>query len=419
MASASAADTAQLRGFFARIGPNQAWLSDVSRQITDAIHAELPQLDADPEMRANTLASTENVLALLAEMMRTGQPAEEAGLPPAAVDYARQYVRNDLSLDALLRSFQVGHATFFRCWAALAHAELSDPAEVSVALELGAVWTFAFITGLSRDLVAQYTEERERWVRSAAALRAETVRSLLAGEPVDAHAAAQRLRYELARHHLGFVVWSDDGSAAGADVAELEHVAAELAATLGGGNALVVPVGPQLVAAWVGAAAPVADAVPAPASLEPAAAATALVALGRPATGVAGFAASHRQALEARRVAQLSRRRPGAMVRYRDVGLTALASIDPVLARAFVAEELGPLAEPSDEMRRLAATLRVYLEERASPRRAARRLGLHENTIKNRMRTVAELLGAPPEERIGELLVALRLTALDPEALSR
>lgn len=396
MASASAADTAQLRGFFARIGPNQAWLSDVSRQITDAIHAELPQLDADPEMRANTLASTENVLALLAEMMRTGQPAEEAGLPPAAVDYARQYVRNDLSLDALLRSFQVGHATFFRCWAALAHAELSDPAEVSVALELGAVWTFAFITGLSRDLVAQYTEERERWVRSAAALRAETVRSLLAGEPVDAHAAAQRLRYELARHHLGFVVWSDDGSAAGADVAELEHVAARLAATLGGGNALVVPVGPQLVAAWVGAAAPVADAVP-----------------------VAGFAASHRQALEARRVAQLSRRRPGAMVRYRDVGLTALASIDPVLARAFVAEELGPLAEPSDEMRRLAATLRVYLEERASPRRAARRLGLHENTIKNRIRTVAELLGAPPEERIGELLVALRLTALDPEALSR
>jgi len=202
-------------------------------------------------------------------------------------------------------------------------------------------------------------------------------------------------------------------------VAELEHVAARLAATLGGGNALVVPVGPQLVAAWVGAAAPVADAVPAPASLEAAAAATALVALGRPATGVAGFAASHRQALEARRVAQLSRRRPGAMVRYRDVGLTALASIDPVLARAFVAEELGPLAEPSDEMRRLAATLRVYLEERASPRRAARRLGLHENTIKNRIRTVAELLGAPPEERIGELLVALRLTALDPEALSR
>jgi DNA-binding PucR family transcriptional regulator len=107
------------------------------------------------------------------------------------------------------------------------------------------------------------------------------------------------------------------------------------------------------------------------------------------------------------------------VVRYRDVGLTALASIDPVLARAFVAEELGPLAEPSDEMRRLAATLRVYLEERASPRRAARRLGLHENTIKNRIRTVAELLGAPPEERIGELLVALRLTALDPEALSR
>jgi hypothetical protein len=101
-----------------------------------------------------------------------------------------------------------------------------------------------------------------------------------------------------------------------------------------------------------------------------------VVALGRPGTGVGGFAASHRQALEARRVAQLSRRRPGAVVRYRDVGLTALASIDPALARSFVEEELGPLAEPTDDMRRLTATLRVYLEERASPRRAARRLGL-------------------------------------------
>jgi hypothetical protein len=154
-------------------------------------------------------------------------------------------VRNDLSLDALLRSFQVGHATFFRCWAALAHDQLSDPAEVATALELGAVWTFSFITGLSRSLVTQYTEERERWVRSAAAVRAETVRSLLAGEPIDAHAAAQRLRYELARHHLGLVVWSDDSSAAGADLTELERVATGLAATLGGRSALVVPVGPS------------------------------------------------------------------------------------------------------------------------------------------------------------------------------
>jgi hypothetical protein len=40
------------------------WLPSVSRDITDAIHAELPDVDADPELRASTYASTESVLRL-------------------------------------------------------------------------------------------------------------------------------------------------------------------------------------------------------------------------------------------------------------------------------------------------------------------------------------------------------------------
>jgi DNA-binding PucR family transcriptional regulator len=82
------------------------------------------------------------------------------------------------------------------------------------------------------------------------------------------------------------------------------------------------------------------------------------------------------------------------------------------LARRFVASELGPLAEQDDDTQRLAATLRVYLEEHASPRRAAQRLGVHENTIKGRVRAINELLGYPAGERVGELLVALRLARL-------
>ena len=156
MASEVATDSAELSAFFVRLGPGQAWLRDVSHQITDAIHAELPELDAGPEMRVNTLASTESVLALLAQLLRTGQAASDVDLPPAAVDYARQFVRHGVSLDSLLRAFQVGHATFFRCWAALAHDKLSDPVEVTQAVELGAVWTFEYIQGLSRGLVVRY-----------------------------------------------------------------------------------------------------------------------------------------------------------------------------------------------------------------------------------------------------------------------
>jgi len=99
-------------------------------------------------------------------------------------------------------------------------------------------------------------------------------------------------------------------------------------------------------------------------------------------------------------------------MRYEDVSLTALASVDPELARDFVARELGPLAERDDDTARLAATLRVYLEEQASPRRTAQRLGVHENTVKNRVRSVREILGYAPEDRVAELLVALRLARL-------
>jgi DNA-binding PucR family transcriptional regulator len=63
-------------------------------------------------------------------------------------------------------------------------------------------------------------------------------------------------------------------------------------------------------------------------------------------------------------------------------------------------------------MLRLSATLRVYLEEQASPRRTAARLGVHENTVKARMRTVEELLAHPPTERPPEIRVALRLVRL-------
>jgi DNA-binding PucR family transcriptional regulator len=35
---------------------------------------------------------------------------------------------------------------------------------------------------------------------------------------------------------------------------------------------------------------------------------------------------------------------------------------------------------------------------------------VHENTITNRVRAITELMGRPPEDRVAELLVALRLT---------
>ena len=75
----------------------------------------------------------------------------------------------------------------------------------------------------------------------------------------------------------------------------------------------------------------------------------------------------------------------------------------------FVERALGELGRDDDLARRLAATVSVYLEENASRSRAAKRLGIHENTISYRVRQAEEILGHSLETRTLELRVALML----------
>src|SRR3954453_17335746 len=177
MAARTEADHDALRELFERFTTDPNWIATVSSEITDAIHAELAELDSDEDIRLATFAGTESVLRLMRDMVALGQPATEATPPPAAVEYVRDYVRRGVSIDTLLRSYHVGHAAFFRNWVERAHAELTDATEVARAVELGATWTFQYIQVLNREVVTLYAVERERWVRSATAMRTETIRS--------------------------------------------------------------------------------------------------------------------------------------------------------------------------------------------------------------------------------------------------
>ncbi|WP_241004450.1 helix-turn-helix domain-containing protein [Conexibacter sp. SYSU D00693] len=57
----------------------------------------------------------------------------------------------------------------------------------------------------------------------------------------------------------------------------------------------------------------------------------------------------------------------------------------------------------------MAETLRVYLEEGSSHAAAARRLGVHTNTISYRVQKAAGLLGRPVDSRRLETSAALML----------
>jgi DNA-binding PucR family transcriptional regulator len=399
----------EIRRAVEALGPDPRWLSQLASVITDAIHAEMPELNADDELRHGTYASTEGVLRTFVEMVLAGQAPEEAEMPPAAVEYAREFVRRGLPQDSLLRTYSIGHATFFRLWVEQLRQVLDDPVELTHAIEAGGSWSFAYIDTLSRGLIQRYADERDSWVRSAAALRLDVTEQLLGDGPIDLDQAEAELGYRLRRPHLAFVVWGAPDDERARDLGATERAAAEVAALHPSGQPLLVPFGSDLVAGWIGGPGLPDVATLEGARLDAARESNLRVAYGTPAEGVEGFRRSHRQARQARRVAQLHGAPRGSATLYDRVALTALASADLDHAREFAGAELGPLAGDDESTRRLAMTLMVYLEERSSPKRAAERLGVHENTIPNRVRAAQALLDRPIDERVPELLVALRL----------
>ncbi|HWC08073.1 MAG TPA: helix-turn-helix domain-containing protein, partial [Solirubrobacterales bacterium] len=367
-----------------------AELDEISAALADTIHENLDELDDD--MRSWTLQSTRANLGVMVTLMREGEDPRSVVAPPEALGYAKEYVVRGLDFVLLQRAYRTAQGVFSGMILARLRAATDDPDHLADAMAFFNTWIFAWIETVERQLTDVYMAEREQWVRGAAAVRAAEVRSILAGAPIDAAAVSQRLGYELDRFHVGYIVWSesveDRPGGAEALFGEMEQVAAAVAESLGARSALTVAQGRHL-ACWAGRREPqhLGD------LRVPRGAGKGLsVAAGTPGHGVAGFVLSHREALLARRVAHLRGDR-AARATYPEVALEALMVDDAEAAQRFSARELGPLAARDDSTLRLAATLAVFLEEGASFVRAARRLGVHTNTVTYRVRRAEELLG--------------------------
>jgi DNA-binding PucR family transcriptional regulator len=364
-----------------------------------AVEEQLPEIVGPPGLAEALRASVGLTVELFVAMADSGLPLSEAEPPPATIAYARELAHLGIPVLSVLRAYRVAHVTIWRWFMDRARADFPDPREMADVMEQFTAASFAFTDAITERISAEYQAERERWVRSAAAVRSELIGELLSDAPVDALAAGRVLRYELARHHVAFVAWGESPDL----VPGLEAVAVEIAGALGIDGPLLSPVGQGTLAAWLGSRTPLApeavSRVGVPDGIS--------VAIGSCGADVAGFRRSHEEALRAREIALLAGMR-GA-IQYRDVALLAVATCDLVRAREFVESELGPLAAVDEGTRRLAATMRVYLEELGSPRRASHRLGVHENTVASRVRAAEELLGAPSDRRVPQLMLALEL----------
>jgi DNA-binding PucR family transcriptional regulator len=389
-------------------------VGELARRAAEHIAAEIPEIGAEPEIVAEVRGAVRASVVGWLRMVTDELPAADIAPPEDALQLARTAVLRGAPLAVLLRVYRVGHGFVIREWLPVLHATAAEEPEllgrlVERVLEL----SFAYVDATSAQIAEFFATERERLVRSADAARAETTRAIVAGAPVDVDAASSVLGYELRRRHVGMIVWVDPADDAEDPLGMLEAAANEIAATLGGGRPLLVPAGRSLLWGWCATETLSDDAA---AALKGRRRDGVSGALGEPGEGLAGFARTHADALEARRVALLARP-AGSVTRYRDVDLLSLLLGDVERAREFVEAELGALAGEDDATTRLRATLRAYLEEGRSFTAAARRLGVHENTVKYRVRRCEELLGRGAGERSLKLAAAIVLAdTLGPRA---
>jgi PucR C-terminal helix-turn-helix domain/GGDEF-like domain len=402
------------RELFSELATKSASIGDgMAAHLHERI-GELTSVQDEHALRSDTEASCTANIEQILQMLGRGARPDELVVPALAVQYAAALVHRRIPLAVLLRAYRVGHAYLWNIASRALEDELGEQAMRGGALEASSNFMFDYIDGISGELVAAYHVERDRWVRSAAAIRAETVRDILDGRLENERAASSRLGYELRRHHVGLILVGEpeNGAARGGG---LEREAVEVAAILGCADPLLVSTGAATLWAWCGAFQdPSGDALARVERHRPNAGVR--MAIGRPAFGVEGFRITHVEAGQASRFWHLGA--TGATASYRSLELVSLLASDLQRARRFVCRELGPLAEQADAATKLRSTLLGFLSHGGSHVRSARELHMHENTVYNHVRRAEELLGCAVADRQIELQAALTLAeTLGPEIL--
>jgi DNA-binding PucR family transcriptional regulator len=376
----------------------------LGRGMADDLSSLIPEIAEidDDELRAELRASTEANVGQVLRMLAHGARVDDIAVPHEALNFLRGNVRRGFPLAVLLRSYRLGHAWLWQQWSEALQERVDDSGELAAGQDESSAFMFAYVDRISATLVEEFGTERERMLRSAEQLRRDTLKPILAGDPVDTDAASRRLGYELHRHHLALRV-----SSGASEVEGLERAVGEAAAALAAREPLVIASGAARFDVWCGSFDP--PATEALEHYEPPP--RVRVAFGKPGTGVAGFRRSHGEAKQAARIAALVGDARPSVMSYARVELVSLLASDLPRARAFVASQLGPLAITGGTAERLRETVLAFLVSGGSPTRVAEELFVHKNTVAERIKRAEETLGRGVNESPVELEAALTLAA--------
>jgi DNA-binding PucR family transcriptional regulator len=393
MAEAGHDDAAAVaRSAAAIVGRLDQRMAGLSGSIQQIVVNEIAELRDDAQLLQLLRDSIDGNVATVFSAIRHAIPIEKVELPTAAVEHARRLAQRGTTVNALARSYRLGHkAVLDEVLDEIRASELEPPLSLAVFSQISEV-TFGYVDWITQQVVSIYQSERDRWMENQNSLRVVRVRELLDGAEVDVDVVTTAIRYPLRRTHLAVVAWRDEDD--GGDIAPMERFVDQLAESGGAQeSSLFISVDRLTGWAWIPL---MADAAPGAVDRLRAFAETQSdapwITTGSPLPGVEGFRRSHQQAQEAHAVAVASGSNARRVTAASDPGLAAAALMGSnlVAAQVWVAEVLGPLACCTENDERLRETLRVFLRSGSSFKAAAEELHLHANSVKYRVQRAIE-----------------------------
>ena len=373
----------------------------LSAQLTDVMLAEVYSDVVDTDLLRPLLAeATVEKLHGLAGLMAGTITLDELH-SDAALAFAAEVGRQGITEQKLERSYRVGTEALWDEWMVVVERHCEQTGEPVVDLVRASIpIVFGFVDRMLFSSLAAYHQAVAARHQTREYRRARLVAQLLDGTLADPGTETERfIGYRLGQHHLSGVVDASDPGLIDA-----------LKEACGAGDCLLVDHGSAPTEFWLGLrgtlSASTRNAVDAVA-----AASDRRVAFGETLPGLAGFRASASGARDAGRIQAMLADNGPAVMWAEDVRVELLALGNPDGARELVQRVLGAALDDGLLNPRMRETLEAWLVT-GSYVSAAATLGVHEQTIRQRLRRLEDALGRSLHDRRTELHVALRLSQL-------
>lgn len=392
--------------------PVEAMRALAARTDPDAIAAVItgdiathvwPEQTRDPDFLAVLSRSVRDNVRAIVDLLAGREPLGGAN-PEGAFSFADLTAELGIPVSELERGYWVGVQGFWREWFDLARGA-TDRGEGPLDRLIGpaTLLLFDYIIDILGAVVARYDAARAEILRNRDDRRRVLLGQILDGSVNHITAEVENLLgYRLRGTHLALALEVDER-------AQAERVATGLVEASAALGSVLLLHAPGTWVLWLGFAGAVGQSESTAVARWADASGTTM-GVGSPATGMAGLRRTYEQALDASRL----RRRIGGLpsvLWFSDVRLELLMLHDEDAARQFVLDELGALAGAEERAERTCETLLAWLTT-GSQARAADRLGVHENTVRIRIRYAEEVLEHGLADRRAEVLAALRLRQL-------